>query len=78
MDTIEMQEFFATRWKMQGSLANGDELSTVELPYKPNGATVYESCWFYARGGSEVVAHYFSKADAVEGHCELLGAAARG
>jgi hypothetical protein len=64
------------RWKMVTTLSNGDQLSTVELPF-PTSA--YESCWFYAKNfkgldedGSEVVATYSNAFDAFDGHIALL------
>jgi hypothetical protein len=64
------------RWKMVTTLPNGNQLSTVELPF-PKGA--YESCWFYAENfkgrdedGSEVVATYDNAFDAFDGHIALL------
>lgn len=58
-----------TRWKLLTKLPNGNELSTVELPY-PYG--VFESCWFYSKGNSMVVAQYQSKAEAIKGHTSLV------
>jgi hypothetical protein len=69
---------YSKRWKIVTTLPNGNQLSTVELPF-PKGA--YESCWFYAENfkgrdedGSEVVATYDNAFDAFDGHIDLLSA----
>jgi hypothetical protein len=59
---------FKDQWQIKTCLPNGDELSTVKLPeqfYKDQ----WESCWFYAEGGSDVVERYDNVEDAVKGHC---------
>ena len=57
-------------------LPNGAQLSTVFIPEQG----CFESCFFYNLGSdipeSEVVAHYDTKADAVDGHIKLLTDAA--
>jgi len=69
---LNLEKFFATQWKLQTKLPNGDELSTVAVPAVLEGCESYESCWFYANGKNEVVALYYSKEMAVRGHCALL------
>jgi hypothetical protein len=71
---MDLEHFFKTQWRMLTKLSNGNELSTVHLPTNLTGMETYESCWFYPNGKSEVVARYFSREKAVEGHCELLRA----
>lgn len=71
---MDLEHFFVNQWQMKSKLPNGNELSTVALPVSLYGAETYESCWFYPNGKSEVVARYFSREEAHEGHCELLRA----
>ena len=74
-------EFTYTGWdnfstRLELSIVNGDEISTVRIESPEDQTVHWETCVFYENGNpdadSEVLARYISEAEARAGHRKIV------
>ena len=64
------EEFFATQWKIETTVPNGDVISTVETP-PICGVSSLRTCIFFKNGSSVFLKTHENKSSAISYHIRV-------